>query len=141
MTRIKGITLLELMVTLAIVSILASVAIPTYQSYMQRGNRSEAISALQSVMQAQERFYADAVSYTVDLSDLGFATATFDTDNGLYTISARQCEDGAGNAVAITQCVELEATALGTQDSDGDLVLNSYGAQSRILPDASVADW
>ncbi len=44
--RFKGFTLVELLITFAIVGILSAVAIPTYQSYLQRAHYSELVTAL-----------------------------------------------------------------------------------------------
>lgn len=133
----RGFTLLELMVTVAIVGILASVALPWYGQYVQKGNRSDAMSPLQSIMDAEERYYADNVTYTTDLTELGFSTST---TKGLYTIKARACTSSAGTSMALTQCIELYATAVGNQASDGDLVMNSLGRQERILG-SQTYDW
>lgn len=137
----KGFTLLELMVTVAIVGILASVAMPWYGHYVLRGNRSDAISAMQTILDAQERYYADNVTYTLDFSDLGYAGASLTTNKGLYTISAQQCQNSGGANMAITQCVELLATAIGSQVADGNLIANTMGRQDRIRPDGTIAEW
>ena len=42
MLRVKGFTLVELMITVAIVAILAAIAIPSYNQYVLRANRAEA---------------------------------------------------------------------------------------------------
>lgn len=50
----KGITLIELLVVVIIVSILAVIAIPTYNGYMLRARRSDAKTALEQLRAAQE---------------------------------------------------------------------------------------
>lgn len=52
-----GMTLIELMVTLAIVSILAAIAVPSYRQYVIRANRVDATKSLQALATAQEKFY------------------------------------------------------------------------------------
>ena len=49
----NGFTLIELMITVAIVGILAMVAYPSYQSYIRKGNRADGTSLLQAASLAQ----------------------------------------------------------------------------------------
>lgn len=133
MKRISGFNLIELVVTLAIIAILASVAIPGYQSYSQRGNRTDAIDPMQAILNAQELYYADNDSYTSDLSDLGLTVSggAYTTPKGRYKITAAQC-----GSDALTVCVELTATAQGSQAQDGNLIFNTRN--KRVLKVGSV---
>lgn len=126
-----GFTLVELMVVVAIVAILSSVAIPWYGQYVQRGNRGDGISSLQALLDAQERFYSDNVSYTTNLTQLGVSDP-FISPKGNYSITARQCTQGSAT-LPLTQCVELVAAGLNAQADDGNLVTNTIGLQQRVL--------
>lgn len=66
--RIKGFTLIELMITIAIVAILAAVALPAYTSYVARARRADARTQLMQVAQFMQRFYAANDSYSTDRS-------------------------------------------------------------------------
>jgi type IV pilus assembly protein PilE len=66
-----GFTLLEIVVALAIVSIVSSMAVPAYQSSLARAQRSEAIDALTKLQLAQESFRANHGSYALGLPLLG----------------------------------------------------------------------
>lgn len=123
-----GFSLVELMVVLAVIALLATVAVPSYQNYSMRADRSDGLESLQAFMNAQERYYADNMTYTDKLSDLGASSNTFTTPRGHYQITARRC-----GSQALTQCVELMATAVGSQAKDGNLVFNTNGRQVRIL--------
>ncbi|MGH8729012.1 MAG: type IV pilin protein [Burkholderiales bacterium] len=58
-----GFTLIELMITVAIVAILASIAIPAYSDYVRRGQLSDATSALADLRVRMEQFYQDNRTY------------------------------------------------------------------------------
>jgi type IV pilus assembly protein PilE len=59
----KGFTLMELMITVAIVGILASIALPQYSDYVTRGKLQEATSALAAGRVSLEQFYQDNRTY------------------------------------------------------------------------------
>ena len=71
----RGFSLMELMITVAIVGVLAAIAIPSYQSYVLKANRYEAISELLNIELTQERYYAEHHTYTDSFSDLGLPTS------------------------------------------------------------------
>lgn len=72
--KAKGFTLIELMITVAIVAILASVALPSYTSYIARAKRADARTQLVQVAQFMQRFYTANDQYQYDRS----ATVVFD---------------------------------------------------------------
>ena len=59
----RGFTLIELMIVVAILAIIMSVAIPNYQAYGIRTNRSEAISNMLELSQWMERQFTVFGSY------------------------------------------------------------------------------
>ncbi|HAF00275.1 MAG TPA: pilus assembly protein PilE, partial [Methylophilaceae bacterium] len=60
----KGFTLLELMIVVAIVGILASIAIPAYQDYVKKGKAAEAPGALADLRVKMEQCFQDNRDYT-----------------------------------------------------------------------------
>ena len=85
--RMQGITLIELMIVVVIVSILAAVAYPNYQEFTARAKRNEARAALLRLATNQERFYLNNNTFTQDLTALGFSTTpTWTSETGYYTV-------------------------------------------------------
>ncbi|RFP19031.1 MULTISPECIES: type IV pilin protein [unclassified Duganella] len=66
----KGFTLIEIMISVAIVGILMAVAIPAYSDYVIRGRLSEAFTALGGAQPAAEQFWSNNRTY------FGFGTAS-----------------------------------------------------------------
>jgi type IV pilus assembly protein PilE len=119
--RLLGFTLIELMITVAIVAILAAVAYPGYQSYVRRSARAAAQSYMMTIAARQEQYMSDARSYASTQSDLGLTQPT--ETNGRYTF-AIALDNGPPRAFTIT------ATAAGSQMADGNLTLTSAGVKS-----------
>ena len=61
--RSLGFTLVELMITVAIIGILASIALPAYNDYVRRGKLTEATSTLAGLRFQMERYYQDNRRY------------------------------------------------------------------------------
>lgn len=96
--KARGFTLIELMITVAIVAILAAIAYPSFQNSIRKSRRTEAKTALENVAAEQERYYYRNNAYTRDLTQLGYSGAAGTgqkvTENGYYRIQVVQ--DGAG---------------------------------------------
>jgi type IV pilus assembly protein PilE len=85
----RGFTLVELMVTVAIVGILASIAWPSYQQSVMHGRRTDAIQTISYYRQALERCYSQNFTY-VNAGTTPCPSATgaqVASTNGYYTIS------------------------------------------------------
>ncbi len=58
-----GFTLIELMITVAIVGILAAIAYPNYSEYIERGRRKDAVAVMMEVAQFAERYFTERRTY------------------------------------------------------------------------------
>ena len=72
----RGMTLVELLIVVAIVAILASVALPSWNSQVQKARRADARNTLMFVQVEQEKYRADNGSYASSMSALGSALTT-----------------------------------------------------------------
>lgn len=106
----QGVTLMELLIVVVIVSILAAIAYPNYRSYVQKSKRSEAISALLQIAVQQERHYLNNNSYTDVMTNLGFPVAGgYVTDTGTYEINVTVADADSFTATAQYQLTDEEA--------------------------------
>ncbi len=140
MRKLQGFTLIELMVTVAIVGILAAIAIPSYQDYVMRSRRSDAKGALLGLANALERQFTATNSYC-DAGGTGGADScgTNTNDTGSPSIYAVQVPIDGGTATynltisAATQnSYTIQAAPTGRQSTDkcGTLIINNIGTKS-----------
>jgi len=83
----SGFTLIELMITVAIVGIIASVAYPSYVDSVARSDRTEAQRELLRIANLEEQFFSDNRVYTTDMTKLTLPASAL-TESGNYQITA-----------------------------------------------------
>lgn len=127
----RGFTLIEVMVTVVIISLLAMVAIPSYKTSVSKARRADAQSSLANFASAMERHFTENGSYLgaagssdtpVDTgSPWIFATATpIDGNVKFYNLTIESATAGA---------YTLRATPTGPQAEDGYLEVTSAGIE------------
>jgi len=127
--RNRGLTLIELVVVVTIVAILAAIAVPLYSSYIQRGRRADAKTALEQLRAAQEMWRAEKGGYSTDATGAQLITtmgASSTTISPYYTWSFT----GTLNANSFT----AQAVPQGSQTSDsgGTLFIGQDGSKWNI---------
>ena len=139
--RSRGITLLELIIAMVIVSILASIAIPSYSNYVRQSRRTDAKTALMDMASLEERYFSVNNAYSTATTDLGYGGAFPVTVGGGYFVVqapavtlavAPTAALPAGTPASFT----LEADAIGDQANDTcqKFFLTSAGVQTAQAP-------
>jgi type IV pilus assembly protein PilA len=115
----KGFTLIELMITVAIVGILSAVALPAYQDYTIRAQVTEAVSVASSAKVFVNDHFTDKGVFPIDNADVGYpgATGKYITDvqiQGGATGDVVTTFGGSSNVNLTGKTITLRATSNGT---------------------------
>ncbi len=132
----KGFTLIELMITVAVIGILAGIAYPSYQDSVRKSRRADAKAALLGLANAMERHFTETNSYC-DAGGPGGAnscgSAINDTGtSGIYNIpnqTANFYNITISAATAATYTLQAEPTGTQTDPRCGNLTLTHTGAR------------
>ncbi len=119
-------TLIELVIVVAVVAILMTLALPSYRSYTLRVHRTEAIRMLLQVSMCQERLAASRGSY--DTSECRPVSAQHRYE---ITYSASDSQGHTYVAMAVPNGAQLA-------DPCGSLILDQSGNRRISAPDASI---
>lgn len=112
----RGFTLMELAITMVVLAILVSLALPSYRQYILRGHRADATRALQDVASREESYFFSNSAYTSSLTSLGtnssvagqyfqvtLASSSSTTYTATATAQGAQTKDTACTSFSISQ--------------------------------------
>lgn len=123
----SGFTLIELLVAIAILGIIVAIAIPSYNAYVTRSNRTEGKAILMNTAQALERCYTRYNAYNNGNCGVSFP---IDSENDHYQMAAANQTIAAGTytltavpqgvqATRDTECANFTLTHNGTRGVSG----------------------
>ena len=139
---IGGFTLIELMIVVAVVAILTSIAYPAYTKSILKGKRAEGRTALTELMQQQERYMTQNNTYlafsnaagTTTPASVPFKTFSGDTPTkAAYYLSASACPSST-----ITECVQVSAEPVRSDPEAGTLQVLSTSTKTCTGTNTSV---
>lgn len=150
---LRGFTLIELMIVVAVVGVLAAIAYPAYTESVLKGRRAQARAALSELLMQQERYMTQNNCYLGFTNSNNVASASAPSPssacggvtassvpfknyagenlaNASYMLTATVCPGSGNNTLSIANCVKLVATPIRTDAAVGNLEITSSGTKS-----------
>ena len=112
----RGFTLIEIMIVIAIIGIMLTIGLPSYNEYVKKGRRADVVSNLSEQAQILERFYSKNNVYT--------GVTGLSTGNDFYTITPTLTDQ-----TFLLTATRKTGTAMAT-DKCGDFTLTNTGVRS-----------
>ena len=126
-----GFTLVELMITVAIISIIAAIAYPNYSKYIVRASRQAAQTEVLQLSNLQEKIFLNSNAYAASITTAytgtsagGLGVTAGTTSDGRYTLTISPTTPGQSYTITATP------VAGQSQASDGALTFRSSGAKT-----------
>lgn len=130
-----GFTLIEVMITIAIIGILAAVAVPSYRAYIERGHRAAAKTVLLEAAQFMERYRASNFRY---VTTAGTAPQLPDRLQAAPVEGAKRYDVALDASATTATSFLLIATPSGwTDNTCGNLTLSNLGVKGQSSGDAA----
>ena len=133
----RGVTLIELMVVVAIVAIIFAVAFPSYERYIVRSKRAVGQNVLMQVADRQQQFFMDNKQYAANMTNLGFTANPFIVDDDGQSTVATDPDAvysvSLSNVTATTYTVTAAPVGgqLKRDTSCGSLTITQAGAKGK----------
>jgi type IV pilus assembly protein PilE len=128
--RVAGFTLIELMVTVAIVGILVAVALPNYRNYVIRGKLVEGTNALAAQRTQMEQYYQDNRTYS-DVSSTIVSPCSSTVTAGTFTLT---CTSTATTYTLTATGSKTTAGAVYTVDEKNAMVTSAFPTSWGAVP-------
>jgi type IV pilus assembly protein PilA len=139
-TKNKGFTLIELMVTVSIIAILGTIAVPAYQDYTIRSQVAEGLSLASGAKVAVAEYYSNHGRYPESIADIGMVSS-----QGSFIQETRLDEEGKITAVFGNDSNKAihngTISLIPAETENGNLTWNCYAKiEQKFLPNACTQD-
>jgi type IV pilus assembly protein PilE len=138
--RAAGFTLIELMITVAIVGILVALALPSYKNYIRRGQQPEAFNALADFRTKMEQYYQDNRNYGSSASSCASTGVswTFTPPGAKYFSYACVADTASGDTTQQSYIITATGIAGGVKD-DQYTIDQAGNRQTKVFKGATLS--
>lgn len=130
-TRLKAMTLTELLVVMAILGILILIAFPIVTPLFQKARSQEAKLNLTHLVGLQKIYYMEHAKYAANITDVGFEHNVLESEGGKanYKVEIKEANE-----------TNFKATATAVKDFDGDGTFNVWEIDKAGIPKEQIPD-
>ena len=123
---LRGFTLIELMIAVAVMAILTAIAMPSYRQYVTRGSREAVQSQLIELAAVQDKIFLNSNAYTANVGTAytGSSTGGLGVTNSVSRDTRYRLSVTVSGASFVLTATPVAGT---TQAGDGNLTINSEG--------------
>ena len=118
--EITGFTLIEMMIVIALISIMMVIAVPSYNQHIEKSRRTEAMSALMDLSNRQQQFMLDRNTYSNSLTNIGIESDMTEFGNYILAISTES------SSCPLISCFELTATPVEDAQQINDKICTKF---------------
>jgi len=126
-SHMRGVTLMELLLVIGILSILSMIAVGSYRTYTLHANRSDATTSLMKIQAAEEKYYLQNNTYASDPTTLGIPAIS---PAGFYQLSLTPNPNSTND----WNSFQATAAALNAQVQDAGCTSLTLDDQGNHLP-------
>lgn len=131
----KGFSLVELMVVVAIIGVLASIAVPSINKYLAKARQTEAKTQLSSLYTSEKAFYAEYTTYDSRFPAIGYSPeGQLRYNVGFSAVHNRATANNGYNAAAADIVAVKGYCGNGTMENNCALLVGADGREAPDIP-------
>ena len=132
MRFVRGFTVVEMLIVMAVIGILAAIGYPSYQNHLRKAARASAQAEMMKIADRQAQYLLDARTYAVGSGALTALNITLPSDvTTKYTVTVTAADGTDTPSVPPSFTIKATPVSGGAQVLDGELTFTHTGAKTR----------